>query len=166
MAELHTDGKSIAHLLEPSLSPLRQAPALYSLQANFMVAFFGGGLASVLFTGLNSRRLGRVSKDLPLLVAGGVFFVVLTVWAGTLTVPGASLPFEGDLQANSRMMRIVNRGLALVFFGLTFLSHRRFHSAAKLSGAEHAKPWKPALACVGVSIVSSFLLALLGHGIG
>lgn len=156
---------SIDHLLEPSLSPL-QGQELYSLQASFMVAFFGGGLASVLFTSLNSRRLDRLSKDLPLLLLGGAFFVALTVWTGTLTVPGAALPFEGDLQANSRLMRIVSRGLALVFFGLGFLAHRRFHSAAKLSGSAHAKPWKPALACVGVSIGASFLLVLVGHGIG
>ena len=97
---------------------------------------------------------------------GGLFFVALTVWGGTLTVPGASLPFEGDLQANSRIMRIVNRVLALAFFGLTYLSHHPFHRAAKLSGAAHAKPWKPALACVGLSIALSFLLALLGHGVG
>ncbi len=59
---------NIDDLLTPTLSPdAGQAPAIYSLTASALTAFFGGPFAVIALTAINSWRLDHVRRDIPIL---------------------------------------------------------------------------------------------------
>ena len=64
------------HLLTPSLSADGPPAALYSIRSNFLVAVFGGPLAILLYSTLNSWRLRRAA-DIPVYLAGLALLVAL-----------------------------------------------------------------------------------------
>ena len=55
-------------LLRPTLSDHERVPGLYNSTGFFMSSFFGGPLGAAVYGGANSHRLGRLQKDLPLLI--------------------------------------------------------------------------------------------------
>lgn len=162
----HREHAPLAQLLQPSLSRSEPTPPLYSVQAGFMVAFLGGGFASVLFTGLNVKRLGRMSRELPMLLSGFVFFALLQVAVGHVRTTGLPLPLAELLEDNPRMVRYALRFLSMGFFGLTYLRLRRFYKAAQFAGQDPPGPWLPGIACAGASTGITLLFAFLGTLLG
>ena len=58
-----------------------------------------------------------------------------------------------------RARRFVMRILALLFFGLMYLVHRRFYKASELAGEDSPNPWRAALCVIGITVVIHILVA-------
>ncbi|NHZ62409.1 hypothetical protein [Massilia genomosp. 1] len=130
-------------LLTPSLSP-SAAPAakLYSLQSSFVLAFFGGPFAIILYSALNSWKLRR-PLDALVYLAGLALAVTYLAAMLTRYAPLVSLI---DVIGNSAGEALW-RALALALTGIVYLLHRKQHRSAALFGATSPSPWIPAIAC-------------------
>ena len=147
-------------LLQPSLSGDMPAGPIYSAQAGFWVAFFGGPVAIALFGGLNARRLGRLRREWPLYAGTAVIFLVLgMVFFLSPEFVGMHPQSSGD---QSRSFRLGSRGLALVLWLATFALHRRFHRAATMLGEDPPSPWKPAITFIVIGVLVSMAVAAIG----
>src|SRR6478672_6229260 len=72
-------GLSNGDLLRPTLSDYRKPPALYHPTGFFVSAFFGGPVGAGVYAGANAWRLGRLWRDLPVIlcIVAGAFLVML-----------------------------------------------------------------------------------------
>lgn len=137
-------------LLTPSLSP-SAAPAanLYSTQSAFVLAFFGGPIAVILYSALNSWKLRRPLDALlyaaGLLAAGAYIVGWRTGYAPLVRL----IDTIGD-----RGPEALWRALALALCSLVYLMHRKQHRSAALFSTKPPSPWIPAIAC-----------AVLGYGL-
>ena len=150
-------------LLRPTLSEYRQAPALYNSTGFALSAFFGGPLGAVLFGLFNSRRLSRLSADLPVFVAmcAAAFFVVyLFDGSGVLVSLGDTLGMNP-----SRTVQLVLRALALGCFGAIYFQQRKFYRAGQVSGTKPLSAWLPGIVAVvlGVCANVAFDRWILAH---
>ncbi len=149
-------------LLQPTLKGRGQTPAPYSVRANFLVAFFGGVYATLLFSWLNSRRLGRARED------GWFYALIAVLWTGAVMsiaylVALDRLPsWLAQSDRPARDIRYFGRVVALIVFGVIYLRLRRFFKAAQIAGVESPSPWKPALAIIAGAMVLSFVAAAGG----
>ena len=134
----------IQSLLTPSLSS-KTAPstALYSVQSSFMVAFFGGGFAIILYSALNSWKLRRPLDGLAYAVAAALIFALHYAVAFMWPPLMALFNTLGDSSPRYAM-----RALSLLLFGAFFLLHRKQHRAGALFGVAPLSPWIPAIACM------------------
>lgn len=133
-------------LLTPSLSP-SAAPAatLYSTQSAFVLAFFGGPIAVVLYSALNSWKLRR-PLDALLYLAGLAAACAYIIGVRTGYAPLVRLVnVIGDSGREA-----VWRALALALCSLVYLMHRKHHRSAALFGGKHPSPWIPAIACAAL----------------
>lgn len=153
----------IDHLLEPSLGDRGGGASIFSVRAGFFVAFFGGGFAAVIFGVLNSRRLNRLAQDWWIYVLGAIVFGAAAVCTGHQLggVPLDSLA-TAEGRDRARVLRMASRALALGYFGLIFLRHRRFHKAMELSTEDPPSPWVPGIAAAAAGAAITFPLAMLG----
>ena len=149
-------------LLQPTLAGRGPTPALYSVRANFLVAFFGGVYATLLFSWLNSRRLGRARED-------GLFYALIAVlWTGAVMAIAYLMALDrlpswlAQTDRPARDIRYLGRVVALLVFGVIYLRLRRFFKAAQIAGVESPSPWKPGLAIVAAAIVLSFVAGAAG----
>ena len=160
-----SDAGRLDALLQPTLGDRVKATSIYSVRASFMVAFFGGPFAAVIFGGLNSRRLGRLGKDAWLLILGLLGFCAYTAAIGYgLDAFGfeASSSSTELTREQSRTFRMIARVLGLAFFGGIFLLHRPFHKAAELVREDSPSPWGPGIAA---SLVGGLIsVAMFGLG--
>ena len=157
-------------LLEPSLQGPPPEP-LYSVRANFLVAFFGGVYAAALFGALNAQRMGRLARDVWIYALVATTWSAVGVWAGyaimTETLPGWLS--EVDVGGRpGRTLRFAGRAVSLALFGSMYLRQRVCFKAQELAGVTPAGPWRAALVCSAVSIVLSMAMfgigAVLGRG--
>ena len=131
-------------LLTPSLSS-KTAPstALYSVQSSFLVAFFGGAFAIILYSALNSWKLRRPLDGMAYIAAAALIvalnYAVVSAWPPLMTL-FATLG-EGS-------PRYVVRAVTLLLFGVFYLLHRKQHRSATLFAVEPLSPWIPAIACM------------------
>jgi hypothetical protein len=151
----------IESLLEPSLGS--GAGTIYSLRACFFVAFLGGPLAILLFSALNSRRLGRLARDAWVYALGGLVTVAFLVALAPVAVEGTPPEWLGWIGGDGkRGLRNASRLLALLLFGGLYLLHRPFHRAARLRGLDAPSPWVPGIAAtLAGGAVTVGLVALL-----
>lgn len=147
-------------LLKPELAEHDQEP-IYSVRAGFIVAFFGGPIATVLFSGLNSRKLGRLSRDLP------IYLIVTLITFGILALALAQPElFGGDSTTKpSQNVRVVIRVLALAAFGVFYFLHRSHYRAQELLGNDPPSPWVAGIACallaMGLSVGGTVVVGVL-----
>lgn len=150
-------------LLTPSLSSSRApSPALYSVQSGFLVAFFGGGFAIILYSALNSLKLRRPFDALAYLAAAAAFTLLL--FAAASGWP----PLLHVLDALGRNAgRYFIRALSLLLFGAFYLLHRKQHRSAALFGIAPVSPWIAAIACgvLGYGMQYAVLQLLSGEGV-
>lgn len=142
------------HLLRPSLDAEDARPvAIYSDTALFLTTFFGGAIALVCLALVNSRRLGRLGRDLP----WGVLAVAATI---LLYVVLLKTPQGQELvaQHGKSAVRLAAQAFSLLLFGGVYLLHRPFHRSMTIMGVESPSPWKAALTCIAFGYCMSFLL--------
>lgn len=149
-------------LLKPTLDrsdPASIAP--YSVQAMFLVGFFGGPLAALAITGLNSYRLRRFPRDLPWLAALAVVVIALS-WFFFISSAGLPAREWIDEAMGARGPRLLSRFFALVLVGVGFLMHRREQRNADLLGIKRPNGWIGGTICLiaGGVAFALFLMAL------
>lgn len=145
------------HLLRPTLSDYRKPPALYGTTGFFLSAFFGGPVGAALYAIANSWRLGRLSRDLPVIVAITAAACLLLIESdrmGWLRQLGAYLDMSP-----SRSLNICVRVLGMACFSAIYFMHRTFFRAARVSGAERLAGWKPGIAAVLAGYAANIALA-------
>jgi len=150
-------------LLRPTLSEYRQSPALYNSTGMALAAFFGGPLGAGVYGAANTFRLGRLSQDLPLLLALVAAAFLLPYELHRL---GVMQPIAGFLDSGpQRSFEILLRALGLGCFGAIYLMHRRFFRAAQVAGAESLQGWIPGIAAVvlGFAANTAFIAWILKH---
>lgn len=150
------------NLLKPELAHVDARKPMYSVRAGFLVAFLGGPLAVTLFCGLNSWRQDRLPQDLPFYALGALLAIGLVVTA--LLAPEL-LAFAGDDAAGT--LRVANRALALLLFGLYYLVLKQNYRASELFGDEPPNPWGAGIACAAVAaLIVVGILMIVGMGTG
>jgi hypothetical protein len=150
-------------LLRPTLADYRKPPSLYHSTGFFVSAFFGGPVGAGLYAGANAWRLGRLSRDLPVILA-----VVAAALLGILEIYRA-----GMLQALahwlggslSRNLSIIVRTFGIATFGAIYLAHRRFFRAAQVSGVKPLPGWLPGIVATsaGYFSMAAFTTWILEH---
>lgn len=132
-------------LLKPELTEEGGGRSLYSNRALFFTGFFGGPLAVLLLSAMNSSLLNRLKKDLPLYLAftagvGIFYFMVL---------PEGVAGFHdlSQFRRQDPFFRFGPRALALAFWAVIFVLHRPFQQAMAIMDLDPLKPWKPAILC-------------------
>jgi hypothetical protein len=151
-------------LLRPTLGSDQAAQPVYSPRASFIVAFFGGPVAAVLFSALNSLRLRRLPHDLPVYAAALVVFVAAVGWLLGTASGAALLGWMGAGEAERRGLRLTQRVFALALWGVFHARHRAFHRNAELMGVEAPSPWLPGIACVLAGGAATAAIAALVLG--
>jgi hypothetical protein len=150
-------------LLRPTLSEYSQPPAIYSSTGFFLSAFFGGPLGVAIYGACNSKRLGRLAADLPMLLAlvVGVYFLV-HVFARGGQIDSLAQLMGGSLQWTTQLTL---RAFALACYGAIYLRHRRFFRAAQVSGVKPLSGWVPGIAAVVLGYLANhaFIQAFVEH---
>lgn len=144
------------NLLVPSLSNKRHNVGLYSVRSSFLVAFFGGPIAQILYSTLNSYRLKRPQDSLFYLGA-----IVLSCLLFYFQIEGGLAvltPLVDGLLDENHITRNLPRLLALLIWGGAYLLHRNFHRSAQLFNMPAPNPWIPALLCMGVGYLLSTVI--------
>ena len=137
-------------LLRPTLAPDVTAPAaLYSSNALFLTAFFGGAFALLALAALNVQRLGRVRRDAGYLLLGFALTIALVMG---LYRPGQEWSVAGLTHEGST--RLIWRSFALLLAVGAFLVHRRYYRSMSLVGLEPPSPWKAAIGCCVLGFVA------------
>jgi hypothetical protein len=147
----------IDELLRPTLSPdITESPAIYSANALFLTAFFGGPFGLIGMAALNSQRLGRVRQEAGWLLLG----LLLTIaFVAVVYRPGAST-FGGLSQAGTG--RVLWRAFALLLAAGAYVMHRRFYRSMSLVGLESPSPWTAGIACcVAGAVAHAAVIALV-----
>jgi len=140
-------------LLRPTLSDYRKPPTLYNSTGFFVSAFFGGPVGAGIYAAANSWRLGRLWRDLPIIVAitAGAFLALLGLdRMGVLT----RLAIFLDL-SKSGSMPIFIRTMGILCFGALYLLHRGYFRAARVSGAKSLQGWVPGIVALIVGYAAS-----------
>jgi hypothetical protein len=165
-SDTHAGSKAeLEALLQPSLAGTEHA-ALYSVRANFLVAFFGGVYATLIFSFLNSRRLGRARTDAALYLGIAVVWTATLAWSGYLLAADQWPDWLVLTGSAGRDARHVARAVSLAVFGLLYLRLRPFYTAAQLGGRESPSPWKAGLLAVALSAALTWLIGALGASLG
>ncbi len=135
-------------LLKPTLSSDESGIAIYSTQANILVAFFGGPLAIILFSALNSRHLNRLKKDWPAFLVGIVATIGMLIYL--MSVPdGVDIKeWVAQQKRDSLFYKYGMRILALSLWAVYYYLHRQYHKAMSIFGIDPLSPWKMAVACI------------------
>lgn len=132
-----------AHLLTPSLSAGAPPATLYSIRSSFLVAVFGGPLAILLYSALNSWRLRRAA-DIPVHLAGLALLAALLYAA--IAAPHMLAGLAHLLGKDT--MRVLSSVLSLGLCGVFYLLHKKQHRSAALFDTKAPSPWIPAIACM------------------
>jgi hypothetical protein len=133
----------------------------YSLRANVIVAFFGGVYAILLFSFLNSRRLGRARSDAPLAVAIAlawtVAILVLSQAAGFGGLSAFALPAE-----QPRDFRLLSRVASLAVCGVLYLRLRPLYLSRGPTESETSVTFKAGLLALLAGTGLTLLVGFIG----
>ena len=149
-------------LLQPSLQGVGAARAPYSVKTLFITAFFGGPIAAIAIMAVNAVRLRRLIRDLaPILLAlaayvGFMTAVVATDWGAEFQRTVNSFAEGGFV--------FLHRALALAFFGLAYLLHRKEQRGADIAGLDRPNGLIAGGLCIAGGI--GLLLALDALSVG
>lgn len=150
-------------LLTPSLSSTENNVRLYSPESSFFVAFFGGPIALVFYSALNSYRLKRAEDSVFYLLAT-ILIVALYYWQA-VGDHSALMQWLNAQFGSSAVTRYLPRILALLLWGGFYLMHRKYHRSAELFEVEPPKPWIPATICIVASLGMTIALIHLFRGV-
>ena len=114
-------------------------------------AFFGGPIAVTIIAVLNSKHLGRLGREWPLLI--GVFAVgaVAAYIFGSYVLDGLHDP---------RSFRIATRAAGFVSFGAIWLMHKKELRALSTLGIKPRSPWVAVIGACVVAIALHVFIAM------
>lgn len=155
--------ESLSALLEPSLRGEAPARPLYSIRAGFLVAFFGGPYAALIFASLNSRRAGRLTADLKWWLALGALWTGALWWMmpATLTSGPPALRFFVPSE-----LRVLVRICGLLTFGVVCLVHRALQRASTLREDAPPSPWLPGVGALLAALALTAAVAVTRLSVG
>lgn len=140
-------------LLQPELSSGGDHVPLYSARAGFYVAFLGGPIAIALFSALNSKRLGRLHKDV-------YVYLLVNVAAVGFLIFGVNNPesfsFDATDDNPTRNLRFAYQLVGLLSFGLYYLMHKRNYRTEQIFGDKPPSPWGAAILCTLGALALTF----------
>jgi len=140
-------------LLRPTLSGFRRPPALFNSTGFFLCAFFGGPAGAGLYGLANSFRLGRIARDLPLIIGiVAASFLALVEMHDMGLLARLSGYLGGSVVRN---MEIFLRALGIACFGAIYFLHRGFFRAARVSGTKALAGWIPGIVSVLAGVVAN-----------
>jgi hypothetical protein len=149
-------------LLKPTLSGYRQPPAIYNSTGFFLAAFFGGPVGAAVYGSANAWRLGRLARDLPVIVV-----IAAAAFLGMLELDrlGALDRLMSALGGRNRQFGVVLRGFGIACFGAIYFLHRGYFRAARVSGVAPRPGWGPGIAAVlaGMAANVAFASWILQH---
>ncbi len=147
-------------LLQPTIAAQGRATAIYSAQATFFTAFFGGPVAAIIMGVLNSRRVGQLKRDALVYASGLLFFAGLTYiyFAAPAFIQDMGIPESGD--GNVRTYRYISRALALLIWIAHYFLLRSQYKTMKLLETDPPSPWIAALSAIGLSLVATTALVV------
>lgn len=148
---------ALDRLLQPSLHEGQKLVPIFSIRAGFFTAFFGGVFATLILNGLNSKRLGRLGRDVWFYLVAGVLWTAFLVYVSSTLLEGTQAPWL----MNNRSVRTGGRVLALAILGLTYLSQRDAYKAQQLVGDDPPNPWPAALTAIGLAVALTALIVAL-----
>ena len=141
-------------LLQPTLAHSRPLPRLVSSRAQFFAAFFGGGFAALGLAVVNSSKLQRLTRDVPIVVLLAAVYVGFLYWL--VSPAGAHLLAQFQLSRSGVPVRMA----AVALFGTVYALHRLPLRAGALTGLDSASGWIAA-AAAGAGIVLDAGLVIL-----
>lgn len=149
-------------LLEPTLSAESATKPIYSTQAGFLLAFLGGGLAITFFSALNSERLGRLVRDLPVYLLG--IGVIAGIMYLRVTQPHLFEISDEDGKTTSYYIVAV-RAVGLLLWGSYYWLHSKHYRVMAVTGTPHPSPWLAAGVCylAGIGIMNFALRAMVAQ---
>ena len=126
-------------------------------------AMFGGPLGAAVYGAFNTYRLGRLSRDLAIIVAiaAVAYFAMFQMHSFGVLDPIATLLGREQQRSYSLLLR----ALGLLCFGAIYLLHRRFFRAAQVGGVEGKAGWLPGIAGILIGAVADhvFVSWLIEH---
>lgn len=139
-------------LLRPSLDGGAVAKAPYSVRTTFLTAFFGGPLAAIAITAVNSVRLQRWMRDLAPLGAALIVYVAFML---VLVLTDWGVGFRAGLNeiAGPRGASYFDRLIGLALFGMGYMLHRREQRSSDLMDLTRPNGWIAGLACIALGLV-------------
>ena len=152
-------------LLRPTLQDRPPAEPLYSVRANFLVAFFGGVFAAAFFGGLNAMRMRCLERDGWFLGLAALLWSGFLVWAGQAFASDMVPDWMTYAGTAARTVRSAGTLGGLLLFGAIYLRRRAYFKAQDLAGVEVPNPWPAGLLALGISIVLSLLCVAAGLGL-
>ena len=132
--------------------------ALYSWRAQLFVAFFGGAMSAVLFSGLNSYLLKRLRTEL---VFYGIAVIVLFGFYLWILVPPegvTGLQWLGAYRRENVVFRYGPRIIALLVWAAGYALHRPFLLQMRERGLEALNPWRAGIVCFVVGGICQLLM--------
>jgi hypothetical protein len=150
-------------LLRPTLSGSGKTPELYNSSGFFLASFFAGPVAAGVYGLANSYRLGRLNRDLPVIVplVAACFWLLLFA-----SRHGGLAGLAGLLDDRpGRAIQIAIRALGLGCFATIYLLHRQHYRAAQVTGAASLPGWGPGIVAViaGLAANAGMISLLTGH---
>ena len=143
-------------LLTPSLrDPRSLLAAPYSQQTSAIAAFFGGPFAMASMLALDSKRMGRLSRDW---VWSALIAVVFVAWLVFIhkTAAGSDARAMLNLELGSRGLVIVERLIALLGFALGAWLHGKEQRSATLFGLRRPNGVLAGIVMIAVGNVLSY----------
>lgn len=133
-------------LLKPSLKKEGQQKPMFSITAHFLVAFFGGPIALIIFSMISLSRIGKLIENrlsciaLILIVMAGIGFITYSHFSG--------LPeWLRILGSDERSIRLLMRIFSILLCGVIYVLYKSYFELSELVGAA-ANPWVPGIASV------------------
>ena len=155
--------RNLEHLLQPTLSNEEQRVPIFSVRTCFLTAFFGGPIAIILLSGLNSDKLKRLKNDLKYYFLGAVVYLLYLFII--LDIPeGANASEWMTIQRRENMFyRYGSRGMGLIYWAACYYIHKQFYKTMDIFDMIPPNPWKTAIICILSGGLAQFLLAMLVH---
>lgn len=155
-------------LLTPELSESGRVRPFYSSVALFMTAFFGGPVAVMLLSALNSKKMMRLKKDALYYIVFPI--IIFTFYYFAITVPEGvhGLSWLEEYRHSHPIYKHGPKALALIFWTVSYALHKKQHKIMQLFDIKPKNPWIAAIAC---SLLGAFVslcmvfMVLFFHGV-
>lgn len=157
------EATNLEDLLQPSLGDGEgRRVAIYSVQSNVLVAFFGGPFALSLFLALSARRLQTLTREALPLALVWIIWAAVTVWCLDAFRNDAVPEWLSALGSPQRGFRAAGKILALAVYGAYYLRWRHLYKSQALAGIDPPSAWIPGIGAIAFGAVTFFIIFAIG----